>query len=62
MARHKAPFTLLKRKTKKGKFVWYYRLADDPNRVPHSTGKFAKWEAKQFVEELLSIGIRSRPQ
>ena len=59
MARHKAPFTLLKRKTKKGKFVWYYRLADDPNRVPHSTGKFAKWEAKQFVEELFSIGTRS---
>ena len=59
MSRHKSPFTLLKRKTKKGKFVWYYRLAGDPNRVPHSTGKFAKWEAKQFVEELLSIGIRS---
>jgi len=61
MAIHKAPYTLLKRKTKKGKFIWYYRLADDPKRVQHSTGKFTKWEAKQFVEELLSISNRSEP-
>jgi integrase len=56
MAQHRAPFTLLKRKTPKGKTIWYYRLASDPKRVPHSTGKNTKWEAKQFVEDLLSTG------
>ncbi len=62
MAQHKAPFTLLKRKTSKGKVVWYYRLASDPKRVPHSTGKNTKWEATQFVEGLLSTGQMANTQ
>ena len=55
MAQHRTPYTLLKRVNKKGKTVWYYRTADDPKRIPHSTGKSTKWEAKQFVEKILSI-------
>ena len=55
MTRHKSLYTLLKRINKKGKVTWYYRLADDPKRVPHSTSKSTKWEAKQFVENLPAI-------
>ena len=53
MPKFKEPFTLLKRKTKKGRAIYYYRLADDPRRVPHSTGKLTKHEANEFVKEML---------
>ena len=61
MAQHKAPYTLFKRNKNKKNSKWYYRLADDPKRIPHSTGKTTKWEAEQFVEELLSLKITQEP-
>ncbi len=61
MAQHKAPYTLFKRNKKKKNSKWYYRLADDPKRVHHSTGKTTKWEAEQFVEELLALKITQKP-
>ena len=54
MERFKQPYTLLKR----GK-VWYYRLANDPKRVPHSTGKTTKVEAAQYAAEMAKQGIQS---
>jgi integrase len=52
MVRHRRPYTLFKRKDRKG--VWYYRLADDPKRVARSTGERLKHEAVDFVEKELA--------
>lgn len=52
MDRFKQPFTLYKR----GK-IWYFRLADDPKRIPHSTGKTTKVEAAQYAEEVVKQGV-----
>jgi integrase len=51
MARHREPYTLVKQKTTKGKTVYYYRLANDPKRTMHSTGKAIKSEARAYVEK-----------
>ena len=59
MARYREPYTLLRHKTKRGKIIWYYRLADDPGRVHRSTGKTVKYEAKLYVEEEI-LGKRRR--
>ncbi len=61
MAQHKAPYTLFKRNKKKKNSKWYYRLADDPKRIHHSTGKTTKWEAEQFVEELPTLNLKQKP-
>ncbi len=61
MAQYKAPYTLFKRDKKKKNSKWYYRLANDPKRVHHTTGKTTKWEAEQFVEELLALKITQKP-
>jgi integrase len=47
MKRYKQPYTLFKR----GK-IWYYRLAKDPKRIPHSTGKTVKSDAARFAETI----------
>ncbi len=60
-AQYKAPYTHFKRKKKKKNSKRYYRLADDPKRIHHSTGKTTKWEAEQFVEELLALKITQKP-
>ena len=44
MQRYKKPYTLFKR----GK-IWYYRLGNDPKRIPHSTGKTLKAEAANVL-------------
>ena len=50
MTRFREPYTLLKRKTKAGKVVYYYRLADDPQRIQHSTGCRTIGDAKRFCD------------
>ena len=57
---HKAPYTFFNRDKKKKNSKWYYRLATDLKRVHHSTGKTTKWEAEQFVEELLALKITQK--
>ncbi len=54
MKRYKAPYTLFNR----GK-IWYYRLASDPKRVPHSTGQTLKGEADKVAEEEAKEGIQN---
>lgn len=61
MPQYKATYTLFKRDKKKKSSKWYYRLANDPNRIPHSTGKTTKWEAEQFVEELITLKTTQKP-
>ncbi len=58
---HKAPYTLFKRDKNKKNSRWYYRLANDPKRIHHSTGKTTKWESEQFVEKLLELKITQKP-
>lgn len=62
MPRYKVPYTLLKHPTKAG-IVWYYRLADDPKRTPHSTGirgtDVNRKYAVEFVERLLAKRARA---
>ncbi len=52
MGRHKQPYVLLK-PNKRTRHYWYYRLPDDPARSPKSTGKKYKYEAEEYVRNLL---------
>lgn len=53
--RYAKSFVLIKRKTGKGKTVWYYRLRGE--KTKHSTGIDVKWRAEQWVErEVLGLG------
>jgi integrase len=61
MPRHREPYTLLKHPTKNGK-VWYYRLADDPKRVPHSTGIRGTDHNRKYAVEYVEHLLKERRQ
>ena len=57
--KYKEPYTLIKRKTKNGKNVFYYRTYDQDGRrtTAKSTGKTSIGQAKQFCQELIEKGL-----
>lgn len=54
--RYRPLYTLFQRGKKSGGKVWYYRLASDPHRRAHSTGRVLKHRAIEYVEELFDRG------
>jgi len=49
MGRFKNPYVLIKRKTKKGRAIWYYRLAGETTK--HSTGESVRYRADEYARE-----------
>jgi hypothetical protein len=58
MPRHRKSYTLIPRKIKSGKHVWYYRTYDEYGQrtVARSTGQTNKTLAENYCDELLRRG------
>ena len=39
--------------------IWYFRLANGPKRIPHSTGKTLKVEVAKYADEVSKQGFQS---
>lgn len=59
MPRYREPYTLLRRKTNSGKYVYYYRTYDENGKrtTARSTGQTSRGKASQYCQDLISKGV-----